>query len=90
MVKPKEIIEEPQEKIDFFGVDHNQPDPQTENKEQDLLNQLEAADNMEDDMDGFGDLEKEFAAMDGGGKKQNPFGQSITKELLAQSRKEIE
>ena len=39
----------------------------------------------------MGDLEKEFDAMGSGGNKANPFGQSsITKELLKQSRKEIE
>ena len=46
--------------MDFFN------DPQ--NKEEDLINQLEQADNMDDDNQ-FDDLEKEFAANMGGQKK---------------------
>ena len=47
-------------------------------------------------MDEFNDLdlEKEFnnnqMFPDNDAKKNNPFGQSITKELLQQSKKEIE
>jgi len=67
-------------------------------KSLDLLGGIEAAANFEDnDSDGgelFKDelaaLEQEFNQNAGGGRSANPFGQSITKELLQQSKKELE
>lgn len=67
MVKPKEIVETAPQEV--------------VNNEADLLNQLENADH--DNVDILADLDEEFNKMDGGKSKQNPFGQSVTKELLA-------
>jgi hypothetical protein len=63
---PAEVKQAPKEeekpKIDFFGVNNEEPSP---NKNQDIM---------------FDDLEKDFEQDKN--KGANPFGQSITKELL--------
>jgi hypothetical protein len=67
-------------------------------KSLDLLGGIEAAANFEDNYSDGGELfkdelaalEQEFNQNAGGGRPANPFGQSITKELLQQSKKELE
>jgi hypothetical protein len=63
------MFQEPETKIDFFGVDDNNDD---NNDQLDL-------DALENDFNNKQDENRE-----------NPFGQSITKELLQQSKKEID
>lgn len=89
--KKEDKIESNPQQIDFFGTDINN-DPIL-----DLDNQNKDGDGSPEDLfqNEFDDLENEFNNMQMGGnemvqKRGNPFGQSITKELLQQSKKEIE
>lgn len=74
--KPRD--DEPPMKIDFFGTenDHSNKKPQQE------IDDFGDANLFENELE---DLENEFKDE----KFANPFGKSSTKELLAQSRKEI-
>ena len=69
-------------KIDFFGTENDQSKQKNSNIEEDN-NQFGDANLFDNE---FADLENEFQE----DKLANPFGKSTTKELLAQSRKQIE
>lgn len=72
--KAKEYIPEPPTHIDFFGVQQND---NNNNNDNDRYNNDE--DNEENDQIDLDQLEKDFG---GDNNRENPFGQSITRELL--------
>lgn len=67
----------PIEKIDFFGADLNDNNEMQNEYNDDIMSPND-----------FDQLEKDFV-QDDPQSNNNPFGQSITKEILQQSKKEV-